>query len=240
MILLTGMPNTGKSTAIMSLIDVLGRDRCGGFYTKEILQDGQRVGFRTHTFSGKEFILAHVDFPKVYAVEEFGVDLDSFERICIDEILNCDKQYLIIDEIGSMQLYSDKFKKLLLDLHKSERKIIATICMIDTDFTAVYKDINKDNLYTLDLNNRNEMPFILAERINQDDELYLSKLKLSLLYNREQDRFTYEDDKIILRSTHGIRTISKENGTYHCTCDYYKDHGTCSHIMAIVRNRYNH
>ena len=223
----------------MSLIDLLGRSRCGGFYTKEILENGQRVGFRTHTFSGKEFILAHVAFPKNYAVEEFGVDLDSFEKICIDEILNCDKEYMIIDEIGSMQLYSERFKRLLLDLHKSKRKIIATICLADTEFSAMYKNMNKDNLYTLDLNNRDQMPFILAEVINSDDEVYLSKLALSSLYSRQQERFSYEGDKIVLRSTHGIRTITKEKDTYHCTCDYYKDHGTCSHIMAVVRNRYN-
>ena len=83
MILLTGKPNTGKSTAINTLIHLLGKDNCAGFYTKEILKDKERVGFRTYTLSDRDFIFAHIDLPKTYAVENFGVDIDSFEKIAL-------------------------------------------------------------------------------------------------------------------------------------------------------------
>ncbi len=234
MILLTGKPNTGKSTAISTLIHLFGKDNCAGFYTKEILKDKERVGFRTYTLSGKDFIFAHIDLPKTYAVENFGVDIDSFEKIALNE-LRKDRKYLIIDEIASMQLYSKAFEDLLNELSLSDRKIIATICEIDNDFTAALKERFRNDLYIITEENRDEMPFLLSERINEDDEEYLSKLELSKKYAKEPERFTFEKDKIILRSTHDIRTIIKENKRYRCTCDYFKRCGTCSHIMALLR-----
>jgi len=36
MILLTAPPRTGKSTAIRKIVNMLGREKCGGFYTEEI------------------------------------------------------------------------------------------------------------------------------------------------------------------------------------------------------------
>ena len=66
-----------------------------------------------------------------------------------------------------------------------------------------------------------------------DDEEYLSKIALARKYAQERQRYEYLPDKVILHSTHGIRTITKENGHYHCTCDYYQKNGTCSHIMSL-------
>ena len=43
MILLTALPRTGKSTAIKKIVNMLGNDNCGGFYTEEIREDGERV-----------------------------------------------------------------------------------------------------------------------------------------------------------------------------------------------------
>ncbi len=45
MILLTALPRTGKSTAIKKIVNMLGKDNCGGFYTEEIREDGERVLF---------------------------------------------------------------------------------------------------------------------------------------------------------------------------------------------------
>lgn len=45
MILLTALPRTGKSTAIERIVNMLGVKNCGGFYTKELRENGERVGF---------------------------------------------------------------------------------------------------------------------------------------------------------------------------------------------------
>lgn len=44
-LLLTGPPGCGKTTVIRHLIDRLGDVRAAGFYTQEIREQGQRIGF---------------------------------------------------------------------------------------------------------------------------------------------------------------------------------------------------
>ncbi len=238
MYLLTGRPNTGKSTAIKTLISLLGKKRCAGFYTSEILEGKKRVGFKIHTLSDKEFVFAHIDLDKTYAIEEFGVDISAFERYALPELYGTNSEFVIIDEIGPMQLYSESFKKILSDLNSSSKKVIATICKEDDDFTKELKNRNSDTLFELNEENRDEMPFILAEKINEDDPLYLSKLELSKKYHKEVERFSYNPGgRILLRSDHDIRIIERQDEEYSCTCDYFKEKGTCSHIMAVIRNK---
>ena len=51
MILLTALPRTGKSTAIKKIVNMLGKDNCGGFYTEEIRKSIAYV----REYTGKEF-----------------------------------------------------------------------------------------------------------------------------------------------------------------------------------------
>ncbi len=236
MLLLTGEPNIGKSTVIRYLISLIGQRRCGGFYTNEIRDRyDRRVGFKTVTLSGKQFLLAHNDIRSDYQIEEFKVNLSDVEDIAVSEILHNEKEYLIIDEIGRMQLFSPKFRKTVRDL-SGKKNVIATISLQDTRLTKILKEDPNNVLYTLTLDNRDEMPFVMAKELFKDDEMYLSKVELSQKYHEEMLRFTYESDKVILDSTHDIRIITKDEKGYHCTCDYYMQTGTCSHIMALVRN----
>ena len=88
MILLTALPRTGKSTAIHKIIQMLGIKNCGGFYTEEIRENDKRVGFRIKTLSGKTGILSHVNIESKYRISRYGVDLATFEDICLEELRN--------------------------------------------------------------------------------------------------------------------------------------------------------
>lgn len=238
MILLTGKPNTGKTTAIKSLIAMIGQRRCGGFFTNEIRnEEGQRIGFETNTLSHKKFLLAHVDFDSPYQIEEFKVNVKGVEDIAVEDMLNdTTHDFMVIDEIGKMQMFSDKFKDAVLKLANSDKRIIATITLDDTDFSRMLKEDPRNSLFTLTLENRDQMPITMARAFLLDDEVYLSKLILSDKYHHQRYRFHYEGDKVILHSTHDIRIITKDEDGYHCTCPYFQENGTCSHIVAIVRN----
>ena len=74
MYVLTAPPKTGKSTAIKKIINMLGTKNCCGFYTKEMIEDGRRVGFKIVTLNGKEGILADE-----YRIGKYGVNLKEFE-----------------------------------------------------------------------------------------------------------------------------------------------------------------
>jgi nucleoside-triphosphatase len=59
-LLLTGPPGCGKTTVILRLLQRLRDLRLVGFYTLEMRQRGQRVGFEIVGLSGRRAVLAHV------------------------------------------------------------------------------------------------------------------------------------------------------------------------------------
>ena len=81
LILLTALPRTGKSTAIKKIIQMLGIKNCGGFFTEEIRERDERVGFMIKTLSGKTGLLSHVNIESEYKISRYGVDLATFEKI---------------------------------------------------------------------------------------------------------------------------------------------------------------
>ena len=83
--LITGTPGVGKTSLILSLLDTLPGTK-GGFYTREIREGSQRVGFRVTDLSGREGVLAHVRHPGPPRVGRYGVDLKTFEDIGVQAV----------------------------------------------------------------------------------------------------------------------------------------------------------
>ena len=52
-VLLTGPPGCGKTTVIRRVVERSGERRLAGFYTQEIRQHGQRVGFEAIGLNGQ-------------------------------------------------------------------------------------------------------------------------------------------------------------------------------------------
>ena len=174
MILLTALPRTGKSTAIHKIVQMLGIKNCGGFYTEEIRENGERVGFRIKTLSGKEGLLSHVNIESEYRISRYGVDLDTFERICLEELKNAitndNIKYIIIDEIGPMQLFSKEYKRLLIELLKSKKQVIGTIFMNPYEWLDDFKKKDGIELIEITFDNRDELPLQIVEKVTKNDE----------------------------------------------------------------------
>lgn len=176
MYVLTAPPKTGKSTAIKKIINMLGSKNCCGFYTKEMIENGQRVGFKIVTLSGKEGILAHVSYDGEYRIGKYGVNLEEFEKVALTEledIINTGgDKYVIIDEIGPMQLFSDKYKELLLKIVSTDKKIIGTAFYESYDWLDDFKKFDNVELIEIDEMNRNDIPMVVVEKISKDDGLF--------------------------------------------------------------------
>ncbi len=127
-ILITGPPGCGKTTLIKRVARSISVPFCG-FFTNEIRQGGKRVGFEIESFAGNKAVMSHVDIESPYSVGRYGVDIESIEGIAVFEIeiALSENRLLIVDEIGKMELFSKRFKDLILKVFQTEIPFVGTI-----------------------------------------------------------------------------------------------------------------
>jgi nucleoside-triphosphatase len=114
-ILLTGRPGCGKTTVVQRAVDLIGRAHCAGFYTEEVRERGRRIGFDVVTLDGRRGPLARAG-ARGPRVSRYGVDLESFEELglaTLERALEGGGRVLVVDEIGKMELFSQRFTALL-------------------------------------------------------------------------------------------------------------------------------
>nr|XP_039252935.1 cancer-related nucleoside-triphosphatase-like [Styela clava] len=115
-IFLTGLPGVGKTTLIEKAIANIKESgiSISGFYTKERRNGNERIGFDIVTLCGKQAPLARCSVSrKGPMVGKYTVDVASFED-CVLPLLEetSDSKHLyIIDEVGKMELFSERFKR---------------------------------------------------------------------------------------------------------------------------------
>ncbi len=138
-IILTGQPHSGKSTLLQRLLPDIPQRR--GFITREILQEGVRRGFEVWTDDNIDFVLAHVEYSSLpYRVSRYGVDVAGFEAILPPLFEYQPNQLLYLDEIGQMELFSDKFKSLVENYLDAPNLFMGTLSAVYHDeFTTVVR-----------------------------------------------------------------------------------------------------
>ena len=85
-ILLTGHPGVGKTTAIKSIIALLG-NKAGGFYTQEVRAQGRRTGFEIVPLDGRTAWLASrssaVTFKEEIRFGKYRINLRAIDSIAV-------------------------------------------------------------------------------------------------------------------------------------------------------------
>lgn len=165
-ILVTSLPGVGKTTLIIKLAERLKPYRLQGFYTEEIREGGERLGFRLRTFGGKEIILAHKSLRSLYRVGKYKVDIKNFEHL-LDEAFGLTERYdfTIIDEIAKMECLSTKFRDIVSEILDSERRVVATIAKHGDEFIESLKKRNGVELMELTHGNREDMLDEVVKRL---------------------------------------------------------------------------
>jgi len=140
-ILLTGSPGCGKTTIIKEVLKQLKGIKSGGFFTSEIREKGSRKGFKISSMDGHESTLAHVDFKCPHRVSKYGVSIENLEAIGLKAIACAikDADIIVIDEIGKMELFSEKVRKAILDALNSPKRVLGTIMMANDPFADQIK-----------------------------------------------------------------------------------------------------
>ncbi len=157
----TGYPGVGKTTIIKKMVSEIGNG--GGFYTEEIREVGIRVGFKIITLEGKEGILAHKDIPSPYQVGRYGVNIKDLEEIATESILRTiedgEKKLIVIDEIGKMELFSSRFREVvMMALDDSSKRVLGTIQNQPNPFIEEIKSRKDVKIISVNANNRNSLP----------------------------------------------------------------------------------
>lgn len=127
-LLLTGRPGIGKTTVICRVAEALG-ERAGGFYTQEVRERGRRVGFRIITLDGQVGWLARVGLSSRYRVGRYGVDLVGLEHVGVTALEQAleERDVILVDEIGRMELYSPPFCRVVSAALDSAKPLVGTI-----------------------------------------------------------------------------------------------------------------
>ncbi|MEJ2557282.1 MAG: nucleoside-triphosphatase [Anaerolineae bacterium] len=158
-LLLTGPPGVGKTTLVMRALSNLPPGAACGFVTCELRQGGRRVGFAAETLAGESCVLAHVDVRSPYRVGRYRVDLIAFEALilpAIDPTTQISAQMIVIDEIGKMECFSARFRKLVVAAMESDRAVLATIAL-------------RGDSYVESLKARSDVTLLHVTRQNQDE-----------------------------------------------------------------------
>ena len=128
--LLTGGPGVGKTTLIMRAVQAAG-PVAGGFLTEEIRAGGARQGFRIVTLDGRSAILSHVDIRSPHRVGKYGVDIRSLDDVGVAALVSAtqDRELVVIDEIGKMELFSASFRDAVSDALDSGKRVLGTVML---------------------------------------------------------------------------------------------------------------
>jgi len=148
-ILLTGKPGIGKTTLIKQIINHLGNKKLQGFYTQEVRISGSRVGFDIIFLDGTPPCpLARIEdkqnATKSGRVGRYNVYVQQFELHALPKLKkSCSGCYIIVDEIGKMELLSSKFKIIMNKLLVCDDVIVVGTIPIGDNVPKFVKDVRK-------------------------------------------------------------------------------------------------
>ncbi|MEW6619922.1 MAG: NTPase [bacterium] len=152
-IFITGKPKSGKTTLFKELIPYLKDE--GGFYTQEVLYQDKRIGFEIITLDGRRGLLARKGLSSPFNLGSYGVDVKDLDEIgvaAIEEAIE-NKKVIVIDEIGKMELYSKRFKEVVLKALDSGKFLLGIIHQANLPFLERIK--KRDDVLILELTSEN-------------------------------------------------------------------------------------
>ena len=162
--LITGKPGVGKTTLVQKIVERMRSVKMAGFYTTEIRSKGSRVGFELWGLDGKRRTLAHVDIHSRHRVGKYRVDTDGFEEFLETlDLLNSDVELIVIDEIGKMELFSNRFRSLVRDVLNSDKQVLATIALGSEGFIREIKQRSDVHLFEVTQASRDSLPEAMVE-----------------------------------------------------------------------------
>jgi nucleoside-triphosphatase len=170
-LLITGPPGIGKTTVLTKTVKILSERglKVGGMLSREVRENGVRVGFEIQDLgSDKRGWLAHVNQHTGPQVGKYHVNLADLDAIgskaITDAVENC--EIVAVDEIGPMELFSEKFRNEVETALKGQRTIIAVVHWKATDkLLTDVKTRTDTEIFTLTPESRDKLSQTIADNI---------------------------------------------------------------------------
>ena len=174
---ITGMPSVGKTQTLIKIIEKIEKSgyKIEGMITEPAIEKKKYVGVYVEDWQTREKgIFAHVDFDTKDKVGKYGVNLEVLETIGVHAIEKAiygeDIDIIIIDEIGKMEMLSERFCEAVVEALDSDKPIMVTLHKKSR--TPLLQDIRRrDDIRILEVTpvNRNLLPYkiekIMAEKL---------------------------------------------------------------------------
>jgi nucleoside-triphosphatase len=171
LILITGRPGTGKTTALLKTAEKLHARgyKVGGMISREIRENGIRVGFEILDYaSRRRGWLAHTRQPVGPQIGRYRVNIDSLNSVGATAILKAieNTDVVLIDEIGPMELCSKTFVEAVRKAVDGPKPTLATIhYRAQSPFIKQTKARKDADLIEVTPDNRSKLPDIIAGEI---------------------------------------------------------------------------
>lgn len=169
-LLITGPPGIGKTTVLSKTLDIVkGKGfRVGGMLSREVREGGVRVGFEIFDLnSGRRGWLARVNQQTGPRIGKYRVNLVDLEAVgakaIIDALENSD--IVAIDEVGPMELFSQKFRDAVEVALKGSKTVIAVVHWSAKDkIIETMRRQEGAEIFTVTTENRDRLSAIIAEQ----------------------------------------------------------------------------
>lgn len=245
-ILLTGKPKSGKTTLLKVIIG--GVRHKHGFVTEQILRNGERYGFELVSEQGIKAELASVNSASDIKVSKYGVNIASLNDFLAQLPKVESNELIYIDEIGQMELYSEKFKSLVGAYLNLNNPYIGTITNVYEDYFVKQvlsrKDIivievnencrtiiseaikgyvkNFDMICSLDETRTAKVIEMANTYASTGNYIQLKKLFCNAVVYLADNRITSpENGKYIVHGKHEDHLVEVNEGTYKCDCKFF-------------------
>jgi len=164
---ITGMPSVGKTQALVKIIEFLEENgyKVEGMITEPIIEKKKRVGFYVVDWQTKDKdVFAHVDIDSKEKVGKYGVNVVALEKVGIPAIEKAitdpEIKIIVIDEIGKMEMMSERFCEVVIEAMDSDKPIIVTLHKKSR--SPLLQDVRRrDDIRILEVTpvNRNLLPY---------------------------------------------------------------------------------
>ncbi len=127
-IFLTGRPGIGKTTVVKKFLEFY-QGCVVGFFTPEIRKNNKRIGFALRLIpSGEELVFASVERISSVKFGKYYLNLENLENAIsrIESSLTA-CELVVIDEIGKMEMVSQKFKNFIKKLVEGDINLLAVV-----------------------------------------------------------------------------------------------------------------